>query len=149
MVIVMSWNMRRNWTLALVLTAVVSPLAANAQQAKPKGAASSSRSQRQEPMSQTQGVAGQEAEDQILVYRFRLDADSSGSQLLVANSTERAGTITLFAQEADGAISKEVKRTIEPGAVLAISAAEAGWSASNVVSVKASRRLLLSVQFPG
>jgi hypothetical protein len=100
-------------------------------------------------MTQTQGLVGQSADDQILIYRFRLDADSSGSQLTVANSTDSAGTFALFAQEAGGAISKEIKRNIEPGAVFVISAAEAGWSPSNVVSVKASRRLLLSLQASG
>jgi hypothetical protein len=140
----------RNWRLALILTALVVPPAAGAQETKTKNPARPSiRSQRVDPMTQTQGSPDQKAEDHILVYRFRLDADSAGSQLIVTNSTDGEGGIALFAQEADGAIKKEIKRTIEPGAVLAISAAEAGWTASNVVLVKAPRRLLLSLQLPG
>ena len=143
-------TIRRNWRLALILAALVFPLAASAQEAKTKSTTRSvQRSQRVDPMTQTQGFAGQAAGDQILVYRFRLDTDSAGSQLIVSNSSDRAGTLALFAQEAGGAITKEIERTIEPGAVVAISAAETGWSSSNVVSVKASRRLLLSLQFPG
>ena len=143
-------KMGRNWRLALILTALVCPLALYAQESKPtSGARPAIRSQRVDPMTQTQGSPDQEAGDQILVYRFRLDSDSTGSRLIVANSSDGAGTIALFAQETDGAITKEIKRTIEPGAVLAISAEDAGWSSSNVVSVKASRRLLLSLQFPG
>jgi len=149
-----------NWRLALLLPALVIPLAVSAQEmtaqemraqeAKPKSTARSGiRSQRLDPMSQTQGSADQEPGDQILLYRFRLDAESAASQLIVANSTDGDGTIALFAQGADGAIAKEIKRTIDPGAVFAISPAEAGWSSSNVVSVKASRRLLLSLQLPG
>ena len=99
-------------------------------------------------MTQTQGLASQDADDQILIYRFRLDLDSLGSELIISNPTDRDGTISLVAQEADGAFSKEVKRAIEPGAIFSISASDAGWSSSNVVSVKASRRLLLSVLFP-
>ena len=146
----MGRKIRRNWKLALILMALVYPLAVSAQETKTKSTTRSAiRSQRLDPMTQTQGFAGQEAGDQILVYRFRLDTDSAGSQMIVTNATDGAGTVALFAQEADGAITKEIKRTIEPGAVFAISAAKAGWSSSNVVSVKASRRLLLSLQLPG
>jgi hypothetical protein len=140
----------RDWQLALILTVLVYPPAMSAQEAKPKTTAQPGiRSQRADPMTQTQGIAGQDAGDQILVYRFRLDTDSAGSRLILTNSSDRAGTLALFAQEADGPITKEIKRTIEAGAVVEISAAEAGWSSSNVVSVKASRRLVLSLQFPG
>ena len=138
--------------LVLLGMALVFPLAGIAQEAKPAKskdtAGSSQGSQRLDPMTQTQGLAGQDADDQILIYRFRLDLDSLGSELIISNPTDRDGTISLVAQEADGAFSKEVKRTIEPGAIFSISASDAGWSSSNVVSVKASRRLLLSVLFP-
>ena len=126
-----------NWKLALILTALVYPLAVSAQEAKTKSPTRSAiRSQRLDPMTQTQGFAGQEAGDQILVYRFRLDTDSAGSQMIVTNSTDGEGTIALFAQDADGGITKEIKRTIEPEAVFAISAAEAGWSSSNSLTRK-------------
>lgn len=139
-----------NWRVALILMALVYPPAMSAQEAKTKGAAGpASRSQRVDPMTQTQGFPGQKTDDQILVYRFRLDTDSAGSELIVSNTTDGEGTFALFAQEAGGAITKEIKRTIEPGAVFAISAAEAGWTSANIVSVKASRRLLLSLRFPG
>jgi hypothetical protein len=153
----MGTKIHRNWEFALMaliftglVPALAYPPAASAQQAKTKSPAGPSmRTQRVDPMTQTQGSADQKADDQILVYRFRLDTDSVGSQLIVTNTTDSEGTIALFAQDADGTITKEIKRTIEPGAVFAISAADAGWSPSNVVSVKASRRLLLSLQLPG
>ena len=139
-----------NWKLALILAVVAYPLAVSAQQSKPKSTARpGSRTQRLDPMTQTQGSADQEPGDQILVYRFRLDTESAGSQLIVSNTTDSEGSIALFAQETDGALTKEMKRTIGPGAVFAISADEAGWSSANVVSVKASRRLVLSLQLPG
>jgi hypothetical protein len=141
--------------LALILAVLAAPTALTvqeitAQEAKPKSAGRRTvRTQRVDPMTQTQGSRDQAEEDQVLVYRFRLDTDSAGSRLMVSNSSDGEGAIALFAQEADGAITSEIKRTVEPGGVLAISAEEAGWSSSNVVSVKASRRLVLSLQLPG
>ena len=97
----------------------------------------------------TQGSRDQKASDQVLLYRFRLDTDSLGSELIITNSSDSVGSLALFAQEPEGAISKEIKRTIEAGAVFAISAADAGWSPDNVVSVKASAKLVLSLRLPG
>lgn len=138
----------KTWNLAAMLLALLLPLSGSAQHVKGKSAPGlSGRSQL--PLIETQGAAAKDPEDQILLYRFRLDADSLDGQLLVTNSTDSEGTITLFAQEADSSISKKMQETIEPGAVFVISAADAGWSDKNVVSVKASRRLTVSLEFPG
>jgi len=135
--------------LVLIGATLVLPPAGTAQETKSKNAARPPRQmQRLSTGARTQG-GGREAGDQILLYRFRLDRDTASSELIVSNPTEREGAFSLFAQEVDGTFSKEAKHTIGPGGLFAVSAAEAAWSPSNVVFVKASRRLLLSVQFRG
>ncbi len=137
----------RNAELALLLLALVWPVAGSAQEAPPKGSAQPARLGKGfEPPARLR--AGRDTGDQVLLYRFRLDLDSTRSELIVSNATDRAGALSLFTQEPDGTVGKGVQRTIEPGAIFAVSAAEAGWSSSNVVLVKASRRLLLSVRHP-
>jgi hypothetical protein len=134
---------------SLITLTLFAPSWSVAQNAKSRGSARPARQgQRLDARVQTQGREGQEADDQILIYRFRLDVESASSELIVSNPSAGEGTISLIAQEADGSFSKKASHTVEPGALFSISAADAGWSSTNVVAIKASRRLVLSIQFP-
>jgi hypothetical protein len=135
--------------LSVVGVALIDPMAGAAQNAKPKGEARPTGQRQQlDPKTQRQSLDGQESDAQILIYRFRLNPDAAGSELIVSNPSDQEGTFSLVAQEADGSFSKEAEHSITPGSVYAIRAADAGWSSTNVVSVKASARLVLSLQFP-
>jgi len=84
---------------------------------------------------ETQGEPGQDARDQVVMYRFHLTAADAGLRLAVTNSSDDAGLLTLEGKS----------RMVEPGETVVLEPRETGWPGAESVVVKASRRLRLSL----
>jgi len=84
-------------SLALILASLLPTAPSNTQETGQKSVLRP-RSQQLGPAAVTQGSRGQKAGDQVLLYRFRLDADSLGSELIITNSSDSVGSLALFAQ---------------------------------------------------
>ena len=85
---------------------------------------------------ETQGEPGEDAQDQVVMYRFHLAAADAGLRLAVTNSSDDAGLLTLEGNS----------RKVDPGQTVVLDQRETAWPGAESVVVKASRRLRLSLR---
>ncbi len=85
---------------------------------------------------ETQGTPGQDARDEILMYRFRLAASDADLRLAVANPSDVECSFTLAGKA----------HIVAPGETLALESWDTEWLNAEGVVVKAPRRLLLSLR---
>ena len=85
---------------------------------------------------ETQGEPGEDAQDQVVMYRFRLAAADAGLRLAVTNCSDDAGLLTLEGNS----------RKVDPGETVVLEQRETAWTGAESVVVKASRRLRLSLR---
>ncbi len=136
---------------SLLLAAAICVASGHSQETqgnRPKTAPPAAMTQPPDPMSLAQSEAGSSLEDQVVSYRFRLAPAEFGTDLLITNSGDRPGVVTLFARERAGHEDNGLKSTVAPGETLWLSSQD-GLAVSDLLYVKASRRLRLSFRYAG
>lgn len=85
---------------------------------------------------ETQGTRGQDAKDQVLMYRFQLAAADAGLRLAVSNPSEDSTVFSVAGK----------KRAVAPGETVVLDTWDTEWLNAEGVVVKAPRRLQLSLR---
>lgn len=139
--------------LAVVLVLVVAGVAAaddlNVKLSpKPKAAAPESLSVT-DASHQTQSVPERHGSDQAVSYRMFLSVSERGADLVISNTGSEPGVVMLLGRAAGSHAVPEVHATIAPGESWSLAAREPGLSLDQVAYIKSSRRLQLSIVYPG